>query len=130
MGCSVPCQPNSGPTGPPGASSASFGDEVTPPRGFRAAPPPSPPPPPEPKKPDPFAVLGVSPTCTEDELKKAYRAMVILYHPDKVAHLAVEFRDRNMRCNAASIPSMMTSWIFTSRVNAISRSRRCTSRGR
>ena len=41
----------------------------------------------------PYEILGVTPKSTRDEIKKKYRALVHQYHPDKVAHLAVEFRE-------------------------------------
>lgn len=60
------------------------------PRQKRNAPPQ--PPPPDPAKLDPFAVLGLPRSAGEAEVKKAFRALVVQYHPDKVAHLAPEFR--------------------------------------
>ena len=47
---------------------------------------------PEPELPDPFGTLGLRPTATEDQVVKAFRALIVQYHPDKVAHLAPEFR--------------------------------------
>lgn len=38
-----------------------------------------------------YDILGVSPNATQDEIKKAYRAAIKEYHPDKVHHLGPEF---------------------------------------
>jgi hypothetical protein len=38
-------------------------------------------------------ILGLSGSVTEEEIKSAYRQMVQMYHPDKVATLASEFRE-------------------------------------
>ena len=42
--------------------------------------------------PDPYAVLGVAPGATFEQVRQAWRARITQYHPDKVAHLAPEFR--------------------------------------
>ncbi len=41
---------------------------------------------------DAFMLLGIGPDATLAEAKRAWRALIVLYHPDKVAHLAPEFR--------------------------------------
>lgn len=33
---------------------------------------------------DPFAILGVTPSMGEKEIKKQFRALSLIYHPDKV----------------------------------------------
>ena len=43
-------------------------------------------------EPDPWALLGVAPGTPLLEVRKAFRALMTQYHPDKVAHLAAEFR--------------------------------------
>jgi DnaJ like chaperone protein len=39
-----------------------------------------------------YKILEVTSTATNDEIKKAYRAMAMKYHPDKVSHLGEDFR--------------------------------------
>jgi DnaJ-domain-containing protein 1 len=76
--------------------------EPTPPRGTRAysyaepEPEPEPTPEPEPLAPpplNPWKVLGIAPGTSKDEARRAFRALVAQYHPDKVAHLAPEFQE-------------------------------------
>ena len=38
---------------------------------------------------DPYKVLGVDPSATDEQIKDAYRALVKKYHPDKFASLGV-----------------------------------------
>jgi DnaJ like chaperone protein len=42
---------------------------------------------------NPYAVLGVRPGCSMEEVQKAYRELAARYHPDKVSHLGQEFID-------------------------------------
>ena len=39
-----------------------------------------------------FAVFGIATLPDEDELKRIYRELAVQYHPDKVQHLAPEFK--------------------------------------
>ncbi|MES2760592.1 MAG: TerB family tellurite resistance protein [Bacteroidota bacterium] len=39
-----------------------------------------------------YKILGIESTATEEEIKKAYRAMAIRYHPDKVASMGEEYQ--------------------------------------
>ena len=41
---------------------------------------------------DAYKVLGVSPTATDEELKKAYRRLALEHHPDRVAKLGDDVR--------------------------------------
>lgn len=41
---------------------------------------------------DPYQVLGLQSTATDEEVKKAYRRYAMKYHPDKVANMSEEVR--------------------------------------
>ena len=57
--------------------------------GRRNAPPPNP----SPIGRNPYEVLGITSDATNDEINAAYKRMAQLYHPDKVATMAPEFRE-------------------------------------
>ncbi|MBU1566865.1 MAG: J domain-containing protein [Proteobacteria bacterium] len=40
-----------------------------------------------------FKILGILPTSSFEEIRKAYRVHIAKYHPDKVSHLGEEFRN-------------------------------------
>jgi len=41
---------------------------------------------------DPYKVLGIDSTASDDEVKKAYRKMAMKYHPDRVAGMSEEIQ--------------------------------------
>ena len=41
---------------------------------------------------DAYKVLGVSPTATDDEVKRAFRKLALQHHPDRVAKLGEDVR--------------------------------------
>ena len=41
---------------------------------------------------DAYKVMGVPPTATDEELKKAYRRLALEHHPDRVAKLGDDVR--------------------------------------
>lgn len=41
---------------------------------------------------DPYRVLGIDSSATDDEVKKAYRKMAMKYHPDRVAGMSEELQ--------------------------------------
>ncbi len=48
--------------------------------------------PPREALPDPYRVLGVPRSASQEEIRAAYRARMHEYHPDKVAHLGEELQ--------------------------------------
>lgn len=41
---------------------------------------------------DPYKILGIDSTATDDEVKKAYRRLALKYHPDKVEGMGEEIK--------------------------------------
>ena len=39
-----------------------------------------------------FEVLGITANATDEEIKRAYRAMAVKHHPDKVTHMGEEYQ--------------------------------------
>ena len=52
---------------------------------------------------DPYKIIGVSPSATDDEVKKAYRELVKKYHPDRYANspLQAEAQEKLKEINLA-----------------------------
>jgi len=42
---------------------------------------------------DPYRILGIDPSASDEEIRAAYAARMHEYHPDKVAHLGEELQE-------------------------------------
>lgn len=43
---------------------------------------------------EPYGILNVEPSATDEEIKRSYRALALKFHPDKVAHLGEDYRQQ------------------------------------
>lgn len=60
----------------------------------RQSPPPPPPQqPPQPRTRSCYEILGLNTNCTQEEVEARRRKLAMEYHPDRVSHMAQEFKD-------------------------------------
>ncbi|MCQ2188974.1 MAG: DnaJ domain-containing protein [Paludibacteraceae bacterium] len=55
-----------------------------------------------------YNILGVGCNASDDEIKKAYRALAVKYHPDRVARLG----DEAIRQATESMKEINNAWDF------------------
>lgn len=57
---------------------------------------------------DPFAILGVTPSTEAREIKKQYRALSLIYHPDKVGACRSHHSGHSIAREDSAIPFVCT----------------------